>query len=855
METLTVSMIYLNIQHSILKTFILFQAIQNQALSIKEAATLLGISYSMLYQKYRESFGKIGYKTGKRKRQDSDYDQDDVSSGDQEEKPVAPRRAKRRTKAKDVDYHDSNSEGDDDSSIHSDEEDDNMFKRSASKKPFACKVPGCDKRYNDPSNCRHHAIKIHGYDSYAKYHIKHPKQAKGFTNDKKLNAQIQEQIAEERATKKPFACPVPGCTKRYTSQIACKKHEYYHLKAAEREEGCFIPKLPPGKSAEELFAEETDPDVKKIQRTFAAQELLWKPESVRKRKKRIKTEDSDLSDDDEGDINELQSELRKFVMECNSERFKVKRAGTDFNIAPMKLHQQWFDMKKDWKYKPCFATILGVKRIQGESIDPGIVKFNGELLSACPLAWSFPQNEEEMNTQYDAVMEAYKKVLGMSEEEMHCTFTFIHAQIGGVANSAKNPKAVAKRALSSKFCRMSKADLLVELEKTSERFPLDKRTEGKADFRLQYDRCRIQLDQSLEPDEFEGIMLVAWHDDGQPIGKVLNIDDDMKMYVSTLRYVWMELRNKGAYSLPSSEHMTTCFKSVYERVLAPRLLKKLIDGTAPSRMCPTCGKVFIIKHQRDGAKFNKHVRSHEALDCDCEGIDKITTWQGRDNHKKLFHGDGKYVQCSFAECSKVIPKASVEQHNNTYHLVKIFCDLCGTTFESKKKYDYHCYTRHREVDCEVCGQKILSMNMRSHMATHRGDPLPCPQCGKEYPDQRNLNTHMRNMHTPKEEMAFHCPYHGCDKGFRDIKKFVHHLNNMHFKAYIYVCEFGCPGGKYKDHSNIRAHYRKKHGQTLSLCDKFSFAQYLKLLTEEEQVYHHSVMSKTPYYEKIMKYNC
>ena len=543
-------------------------------------------------------------------------------------------------------------------------------------------------------------------------------------------------------------------------------------------------------------------------------------------------------------------------MECNSRRFKVRRAGNDFNLAPIKYKHQWIDMKRDWKEKPCFATILGVKRVHTESIDPRIVKFNGELLTARPLAWSFPQSEEDMNAQYDAVMDAYRKVLGMSEEELHCTFAFIHAQMGGVANSSKNPKVYVKQKLTEKFSRMKKDDLQAEFEKRTTEFPADKRTEGKANFGLQYDRCRIQFDDSLKSDDFEGLMLVAWHVDAQPVGKVLNLDNDMKIYVNILRDVWMELSNKGAYRLPFSEHMTTCFKSVYERAFAPHLLQKLISGTAPSRVCPTCGKVFIIMHVRDGAKFNTHVRKHDTLDCDCEGVDKINTLLGRVNHKKLYHSNGKYVQCSHSECSEVIPKTSVEKHNNTYHMVNIFCELCGKTFDSKKKYDYHHYQRHKEVECEVCGKSILTINIRSHMmANHRGDPVPCPQCGKEYPDKRNLDTHIRHMHTPKEEMAFKCPYHGCDKGFRSIKKFFGHINNMHFKAYVYVCEFGCPGAKYKDQSNIRAHYKKKHGQTLTLSDQFSLAQYLTLLTEEEQVYHHSILSNTPYYDRIKKYNC
>ena len=143
--------------------------------------------------------------------------------------------------------------------------------------------------------------------------------------------------------------------------------------------------------------------------------------------------------------------------------------------------------------------------------------------------------------------------------------------------------------------------------------------------------------------------------------------------------------------------------------------------------------------------------------------------------------------------------------------------------------------------------------MQSHMISHRGDPLPCTECGKRFPDRSNLLYHIRHMHTPKAEMAYQCPYHGCGNAFRSIKKFVQHLNNMHFKAYVFVCEFRCSGAKYKDQSNLRAHYRKKHGQKLTMGAYLSLEHYLKLLTEEEQIYHQSILSKTEYYEKLKKH--
>ena len=330
----------------------------------------------------------------------------------------------------------------------------------------------------------------------------------------------------------------------------------------------------------------------------------------------------------------------------------------------------------------------------------------------------------------------------------------------------------------------------------------------------------------------------------------------MRLYIALLRDVWMELSNRRTYRPPFSEHMVSCFKSVYERAFAPCLLQKLIDGTAPSTICPICGKVFyIMDANRDGKRFNTHLRTHDTLDCSCEGVVNSDTKLGRENHKKLCHSNGKFVQCSFSGCLDVLLKTSVEEHNNNHHLVNIFCDVCGKTFDNKKNYDYHYASRHKEVECKVCKEKILRINQKSHMISHRGDPIPCPECGKRYPDNRMLLTHIRNVHTPKEKMTYQCPYQGCDKGSRGFKPFFQHLINMHFKAYVYVCEFRCPGAKYKDQSNLRAHYRKKHEHKLNMPAHISLAHCLEILTEEEQIYHHSILRKSPFYVKIKEFIC
>ena len=42
-----------------------------------------------------------------------------------------------------------------------------VFFYSTPQKPYACKAPGCTKRYTDPSSLRKHVKTVHGHEFYA----------------------------------------------------------------------------------------------------------------------------------------------------------------------------------------------------------------------------------------------------------------------------------------------------------------------------------------------------------------------------------------------------------------------------------------------------------------------------------------------------------------------------------------------------------------------------------------------------------------------------------------------------------------------------------------------------------------
>ena len=96
----------------------------------------------------------------------------------------------------------------------------------------------------------------------------------------------------------------------------------------------------------------------------------------------------------------------------------------------------------------------------------------------------------------------------------------------------------------------------------------------KPDLKLEYDRLRLELDCGVETGNFEGLVVVAWHADGQALGKVLNFDENKAIYMGLLRDVWLNGSIGSKTTLPFTDHIFTRYVTAYERALAPRLLKE-----------------------------------------------------------------------------------------------------------------------------------------------------------------------------------------------------------------------------------------------------------------------------------------
>ena len=59
--------------------------------------------------------------------------------------------------------------------------------------------------------------------------------------------------------------------------------------------------------------------------------------------------------------------------------------------------------------------------------------------------------------------------------------------------------------------------------------------------------------------------------------------------------------------------------------------------------------------------------------------------------------------------------------------------------------------------------------------------------------------------------------------------------------------------RYKDESNLRAHYKKRHGQKLHGMNIPTLEDYLKTMAEEERVYHESILCRSEHYKRLVAY--
>ncbi|KAF2902112.1 hypothetical protein ILUMI_04075 [Ignelater luminosus] len=234
-----------------------------------------------------------------------------------------------------------------------------------------------------------------------------------------------------------------------------------------------------------------------------------------------------------------------------------------------------------------------------------------------------------------------------------------------------------------------------------------------------------------------------------------------------------------------------------------------LDYAFKNELCQNIYQCEICIAEFDNCfEFLDHQGEHDGQPVfQCDKCPEIFT-----TRKNLVEHD-KNHRTSCPQCGKMILKSSMKLHL-VKHTDKYKCMQCNGRFNSKAALSQHVVTVHTDIKdhiCETCGKRFSSqtamrVHMRSHsderlypcklcnyagrtasaiyvhMSTHANDLCVCEVCSKTFKSNRNLNDHLRRVHSKIKK--HHCTY--CDKKFVDK-----YMLRVHIRCHTGVRPYQC----------------------------------------------------------------
>ncbi|OXA45089.1 hypothetical protein Fcan01_20368 [Folsomia candida] len=239
--------------------------------------------------------------------------------------------------------------------------------------------------------------------------------------------------------------------------------------------------------------------------------------------------------------------------------------------------------------------------------------------------------------------------------------------------------------------------------------------------------------------------------------------------------------------------------------------------------CDRCGAEYNSKE-----RFDSHVRTHTGerpYKCD-QCPEAFIDYNGKKRHIDLVHSGTARESCDCPICGKKILTSSLKSHMELVHENKknYSCDDCGEKFKMKDTLAAHRVKEHNadSIVCEECGGTFTTRRgLNRHKSNHNMElKYTCNTCGARFRAQHQLTYHVRSHAVGQEVICQHC-----SKAFKHAPHLVEHIKRIHTRDYVPKTPFECNHCKKRFASkkdrdcHIRQHHTGERPFVCHLCGK------------------------------------
>ncbi|KAL3880004.1 hypothetical protein ACJMK2_032276 [Sinanodonta woodiana] len=207
----------------------------------------------------------------------------------------------------------------------------------------------------------------------------------------------------------------------------------------------------------------------------------------------------------------------------------------------------------------------------------------------------------------------------------------------------------------------------------------------------------------------------------------------------------------------------------------------------PVRLIKEFDKSLDKKSSTENTSSESVIIKEEELDSDSDHKPSVKKKRGR---KKRMGGENKTYPCS--KCDYVGKKAKhLNEHRRRQHAVSKQCKICGKTFGFNKDLNRHLRTVHSDPEffCNTCNRfykckRVYERHLETHNEGYIRPSFKCQTCDKSFSTKYVLNAHVKAEHLGLKK-TYLCPT--CGKSFTQKNSYLQHAN-VHAGIRPFVCD-------------------------------------------------------------------